>query len=82
MANWTAPTDTPPGTSVHVIVFSGSSPTYAIEAQGTATIDASGNASITGSGTPGDKAFALVHNFDDDTGTAAIDGCAAIATLT
>ena len=75
------PTNAPQDTAVHVVVLSGASPTYAIATQGAATIDADGNADISGSGTAGDKAFAFVHNYSDDTDTTSIYGGPAIATL-
>lgn len=78
---WRVPTSAPQGTSVHVMVFSGASPTYALLAQGVATVDASGFADIPATGTIGTEAFAFVHNYDDDTNTVSIYGGAGIATL-
>lgn len=79
---WRVPTNAPQGTQVHVIVFSGSSPDYTIHVQGTATVDADGFADLPkDGGNPGDKAFALVHNFDDDVNTTSIYGGPCIATI-
>lgn len=78
---WRVPTTAANGTAVHVTVFSGASPTYAILAQGIATVDASGYAEITSAGTSGDKGLAFVHNWDDNTATTSIFGGAGIATV-
>lgn len=78
---WRVPTTAAESTAVHVVVLSGTSPTYSIEAQGTATVDASGNADISGAGTIGTKALAFVHNYDDNDATTSINGGAGIATL-
>lgn len=77
---WRVPTNIPNGTSVHMMVFSGSSPTYAILAQGV-TVVAGGYASIPATtGNPDDKGFAFVHNYNDNTATAAINGGPGIGT--
>lgn len=78
-ASWKVPTTAANGTAVHVVVFSGTSPTYTILAQGTATVSG-GYASISGSGSPGTKAFAFVHNYDDNSSTTSIFGGPGIAT--
>lgn len=78
---WRIPTSAPNGTAVHATVFSGASPTYAILAQGT-TIVAGGYVDIPTSGTPGTKALAFVHNYNDNTATTSIRGGPSIATLT
>lgn len=78
---WRIPTNAPNGTAVHATVFSGASPTYAILAQGTAIV-AGGFVDIPGVGTIGAKAFAFVHNYNDNTATSTIRGGPAIATLT
>lgn len=78
---WRVPTTAAESTAVHVSVLTGTSPTYTIAAQGTATVDASGNADISGSGTLGTKALAFVHNYDDNDATVSINGGAGIATL-
>jgi hypothetical protein len=77
---WRVPTNAGGGQSVHVIVYSGTSPTYSILAQGTATV-AGGYAQIPATtGTAGDKAFAFVHNYSDNTATTSIYGGPGIAT--
>lgn len=78
---WRIPTNAPNETPVNVIVFSGEGGSYAILAQADAVVDEEGNVDISGSGTPGAKAFALVHNYDDDPETESIMGGPAIATL-
>lgn len=78
---WRVPTNAAEGTPVHMIVFTGAGPTYAILAQGDATIEADGSAHIPASGTIGAKAFAVVHNYDDDTETTSIFGGPCIATI-
>lgn len=79
--SWQVPTTASAGTAVHIIVFSGNSPTYAILAQGTATVASNGIATIPSTGIPGDKAFALVHNWDDDENTTSIFAGGGIATV-
>jgi len=77
---WRVPTNIPNGTSVHVTIFSGSSPTYGILAQGVATVSG-GFASIpAATGSPGDKGFAFVHNYNDNTATVAINGGPGVGT--
>jgi hypothetical protein len=78
---WRIPTNAPNGTAVHATVFSGASPTYAILAQGAAVV-AGGFVDIPGIGTIGAKAFAFVHNYNDNTATVNMRGGPAIATLT
>lgn len=79
---WRVPTNAPEGTPVHIIVFSGASPDYTIHVQGVATVDASGFAELPkNGGAVGDKAFALVHNYDGNTATVSIYGGPCIATI-
>jgi hypothetical protein len=78
---WRVPTTAPNGTSVHVIVMSGSSPTYGLLSQGTAVV-AGGYADLPGAGSVGTKAFGFVHNYSDNTATTSIRGGPSIATLT
>lgn len=78
---WRVPTNAPNGTAVHVIILSGSSPTYAVVAQGPATV-AGGFADLPATGAPGTKAFGFVHNYNDNTATTSIRGGPSIATLT
>lgn len=78
---WRIPTNAANGTGVHVLVFTGTAPSYTVIAQGNATV-AGGFADVPGGGTIGAKAFAFVHNYSDNTATTNIRGGPAIATLT
>jgi hypothetical protein len=78
---WRIPTSAPNGTALHVLVMNGSSPSYGILAQGTAIV-AGGYIDVPGTGSAGTKAFALVHNYNDNTATTSIRGGPSIATLT
>jgi len=78
---WRIPTNAANGTAVHVFVMNGSSPTYGILAQGLAVV-AGGFIDVPAAGTPGTKAFAFVHNYNDNTATTSIRGGPSIATLT
>ena len=78
---WRVPTSAATGTSVHITIFSGSTPTYTIVTQGTAVVDSGGNASIPSASSVGTKAFAFVHNYTDDTNTVSIHGGPGIATV-
>lgn len=78
---WRVPTNASAGTAVHVVIFSGASPTYSIVTQATTTVDASGFAIIDGSGNSGDKAFAFVHNYSDSTAATSIFGGPSVATI-
>ena len=78
---WRIPTSAPNGTAVHAVIMSGVAPTYAILAQGNATV-AGGYIDLPGSGSAGAKAFAFVHNYNDNTATTSIRGGPSIATLT
>lgn len=78
---WRVPTNAPNGTALHVMIMSGSSPTYSLVTQGIAVV-AGGFADIPATGTPGTMAFAFAHNYSDNTATTSIRGGPAIATLT
>lgn len=78
---WRIPTNAANGSAVHALIFTGAAPNYTVLAQGNATV-AGGFVDVPGSGVAGTKAFAFVHNYNDNTATTSIRGGPAIATLT
>jgi hypothetical protein len=78
---WRIPTNAANGSAVHALIFTGVAPNYTVLAQGNATV-AGGYVDVPGSGSAGTKAFAFVHNYNDNTATVSIRGGPAIATLT
>lgn len=79
--NWRIPTSAPASTSVHVTILNGSGNTYSIVTQGRTTVHADGHIYFPAQGTLGQKSFAFVHNYDDDTETTSIYGGPCIATI-
>lgn len=78
---WRVPTNAPNGTTVKIMIVSGTSPNYTIAQQGTAVV-AGGYADLPTDGTPGTLSFAFMHNYNDNTATTSIYGGGYIATLT
>jgi hypothetical protein len=78
---WRIPTDALASTSVHVTILSGSGQTYSIVTQGLTTVNADGHIYFPAQGTIGQKSFAYVHNYDDNTETTSIYGGPCVATI-
>ena len=77
---WRVPTTATNGTTLHMMVLTGTAPNYTILAQAAATVTGGYAEILAGGGAPGDKRLAILQNYDGNTATASIFGGPSIAT--